>query len=88
MGRTKTQKFIDNKHDPRIVEEGKDFFTKSKGNWAKDFYNNNNPLVLELACGRGEYTVGLAPHFPDHNFLGVDRKGERMAVGTQNAREQ
>ena len=61
----------------------KDF--KYKGNWKQDFFMNNNPLVLELGCGKGEYTVGLAKQFPGKNFLGVDIKGSRMWVGAKQA---
>jgi tRNA (guanine-N7-)-methyltransferase len=53
-----------------------------KGKW-NGFFKNLNPLVLELACGRGEYTVGLATLFPQHNFLGVDVKGNRMFIGAK-----
>lgn len=53
-----------------------------KGNWC-DFFKNKNPLVLELACGRGEYTVGLARLFPHGNFLGIDVKGNRMFIGAK-----
>lgn len=53
-----------------------------KGNW-KFFFRNSNPLILELACGRGEYTVGLARLFPQQNFLGVDVKGNRMFIGAK-----
>ena len=52
-----------------------------KGHWNRDFFNNSNPIVLELGCGRGEYTVGLARLFPDKNFIGVDIKGSRMWTG-------
>lgn len=52
------------------------------GKWT-DFFKNNNPLVLELACGRGEYTAGLALLFPDQNFVGVDVKGNRMYIGAK-----
>lgn len=52
------------------------------GNWHQ-FFKNNNPLVLELACGRGEYTVGLSRMFPQQNFIGVDVKGNRMHIGAR-----
>ena len=52
-----------------------------QGNWKKQFFKNTNPLVLELGCGMGEYTVGLAEKFPDKNFLGIDIKGARMWQG-------
>ena len=52
-----------------------------KGKWGKDFFKNNNPLVVELGCGMGEYTVGLAKKYPEKNFLGIDIKGARMWQG-------
>ena len=52
-----------------------------KGNWKKQFFQNDNPLVLELGCGMGEYSVGLAEKYPDKNFLGIDIKGARMWQG-------
>ena len=56
-----------------------------KGKWNEQFFKNNNPIVLELGCGRGEYTVGLAKMFPDKNFIGVDIKGARMWTGATQA---
>lgn len=56
-----------------------------KGNWRKDYFHNDNPIVLELGCGRGEYTVGLARMLPDVNFIGVDIKGARMWTGATQA---
>jgi tRNA (guanine-N7-)-methyltransferase len=58
-----------------------------KGNWNKVFFKNNNPLVLELGCGKGEYTVGLAERFPDKNYIGIDIKGARMWKGALYATE-
>lgn len=58
-----------------------------KGRWHADFFRNDNPIVLELGCGKGEYTVGLARRFPDKNFIGVDIKGARMWTGASEARE-
>jgi tRNA (guanine-N7-)-methyltransferase len=54
-----------------------------KGNWNHNFFRNNNPLVLELGCGKGEYTTGLAKHFPDKNFIGIDIKGARIWKGAR-----
>ena len=56
-----------------------------KGHWGRDFFKNDNPIVLELGCGRGEYTVGLARRYPDKNFIGVDIKGARMWTGATDA---
>lgn len=56
-----------------------------KGNWNKNYFKNNNPIVLELGCGKGEYTVGLAQRYPDINFIGVDIKGNRIWTGARTA---
>lgn len=61
---------------------------KLKGNWNKDFFNNNNPIVLELGCGKGEYTVGLARQNPQMNFIGIDIKGARMWRGAKTALDE
>lgn len=57
------------------------------GKWHSDFFHNDNPIVLELGCGRGEYCVGLGRMFPDKNFIGVDIKGARMWSGATEAKE-
>lgn len=56
-----------------------------KGNWARKFFGNDKPIVLELGCGKGEYTVGLAKQQPDKNFIGIDIKGARMHTGAKQA---
>ena len=56
-----------------------------KGKWMSDIFKNNNPLVLELGCGKGEYSVGLASKYPNKNFLGIDVKGSRMWKGASDA---
>jgi len=56
-----------------------------KGCWTKEIFGNSNPLVLELGCGKGEYTVALAEKYPEKNFLGVDIKGARIWVGATKA---
>ena len=56
-----------------------------KGHWNRDFFKNDHPIVLELGCGRGEYTVGLGRMYPDKNFIGVDIKGARMWTGATDA---
>jgi len=58
-----------------------------KGKWKTDHYKNSNPLVLELACGRGEYSLGLGEMYPERNFLGVDIKGARIWRGAKTALE-
>ncbi len=64
----------------------KDFLLK--GNWKKEFYKNENPLVLELGCGKGEYSVNLAKKYPNKNFLGIDIKGARFWRGAKTALEE
>tara|TARA_R110000787_G_scaffold137132_1_gene249848 strand:- start:3681 stop:4355 length:675 start_codon:yes stop_codon:yes gene_type:complete len=59
-----------------------------KGNWNRDFFKNENPIVLELGCGKGEYSVNLAKMFPEKNFLGIDIKGARFWRGAKTALEQ
>ena len=59
-----------------------------KGQWNQYFFKNNNPITLELACGRGEYTLALAEKYPDRNFIGVDIKGARIWRGATNALAQ
>lgn len=56
-----------------------------RGHWGERYFHNNNPIVLELGCGKGEYTVGLAKRHPDMNFIGVDIKGARMWTGATEA---
>lgn len=58
-----------------------------KGHWREEYFHNQNPIVLELGCGKGEYTVELARMFPDMNFIGVDIKGARMHTGAKLALE-
>lgn len=58
------------------------------GKWHSEFFHNTNPIVLELGCGKGEYTVGLAKKFPDKNFIGLDIKGARMWSGATQARDE
>ena len=59
-----------------------------KGQWGKAYFGNDNSIVLELGCGKGEYTVGLARMFPNINFIGVDIKGARIWTGATQAREE
>jgi tRNA (guanine-N7-)-methyltransferase len=77
----------DNVFQPEIGEvAGKDH--PIKGKWNKEFFKNENPIVLELGCGKGEYTVGLANTFQKNNFIGIDIKGARMWRGAKTANQQ
>ncbi|MFC3881459.1 tRNA (guanosine(46)-N7)-methyltransferase TrmB [Algoriphagus namhaensis] len=82
MGRNKLARFRQNEENSNVIQEGKDIFNIIKGNWRSAQFNNNNPLVVELACGRGEFTVGLGREFRDQNFVGVDIKGSRIWKGS------
>ncbi len=78
MAQKKLQRFADIKTFPNVLE----YPVAMKGQW-HIFFKNNNPVILELACGRGEYTVGLAKLFPGSNFIGIDVKGNRMYIGAK-----
>lgn len=88
MARGKQKKFDKNKHRAFIVEDGKPFYQQSKGRWHQEHFGNENPIVLELACGRGEYTVGLAQVYPERNFIGIDIKGDRIWKGGNTVEEK
>jgi tRNA (guanine-N7-)-methyltransferase len=68
-------------------EQSKEEGLPLKGKWKKEYFKNNNPIVLELGCGKGEYTIGLAKRFPEKNFIGVDIKGNRIWTGAKTAIE-
>ena len=80
MAQKKLQRFGEIKKFPNVLE----YPEKIAGKWNEHF-KNDNPLVLELACGRGEYATGLAQLFPQQNFIGVDIKGNRIWVGAKYA---
>ena len=61
---------------------------KLKGKWKESVFKNSNPIVLELGCGKGEYSVGLAERYPEKNFIGVDIKGARLFRGAKTAIEK
>jgi len=85
--RKKLDRFADNDQRQNIVQPGKAVFDSIKGKW-NTYFGNDNPLVFELGCGRGEYTIGLARRFPDTNFVGVDVKGARIWKGSSVAEEE
>ena len=59
-----------------------------KGKWQKDYFKNDHPITIELGCGKGEYTVGLAKKYPNRNFIGIDLKGARMWQGAKVVQEE
>ena len=72
--KSKLQKFAELASNPIVLEKN----PALKGRWNKDFFRNEHPIILELACGKGDYTLGMAKLFPDKNFIGVDIKGNRI----------
>jgi tRNA (guanine-N7-)-methyltransferase len=88
MGRKKLIRFARNTESYNVVEASKEIYTQIRGNWQRLHFKNQNPIVLELGCGRGEYSVGLARNFPQYNFVGVDVKGDRMYIGSQQAQHE
>lgn len=89
MSKGKLAKFADMAQNPLVVEmpynPKMDIQPTLCGKWHSDFFHNEQPIVLELGCGRGEYTVGLGRACPEKNFIGVDIKGARMWTGAQEA---
>ncbi len=91
MGKNKLKKFAQNEQFEHVLQPAfseifqKDF--RLKGCWNEEF-GNDNPIVLELACGKGEYTVGQARLFPEKNFIGIDIKGARLFTGALQAKEE
>ena len=87
MPRVKLHRFTDNAIRPDIIEPGKPGYEQLGGQWRTQFFQAPYPLTLEVGCGKGEYTVGLAQRHPTRNFLGLDIKGERIWRGSTRATE-
>ncbi|NBC25460.1 MAG: tRNA (guanosine(46)-N7)-methyltransferase TrmB [Bacteroidetes bacterium] len=90
MGKNKLQRYAENKELENVIEHGafgEDDFSH-KGRWAQEVFGNKNPIIVELACGKGEYTTSLAERFPNKNFIGIDIKGDRIWKGAKRAIEQ
>jgi tRNA (guanine-N7-)-methyltransferase len=71
-----------------VIEPTKAIYQQIKGKWHSDHFGNDRPITVELACGRGEYSIGMGKLFPEKNFIGVDIKGERIWKGSTLAVEQ
>ncbi|WP_027003702.1 tRNA (guanosine(46)-N7)-methyltransferase TrmB [Hugenholtzia roseola] len=85
MARKKLIRFGENLTRSNVFEPEKEGYTELIGTWREKVFQNTNPLILELACGYGEYSVGLAAQKPDQNFIGIDIKGERLWKGSTDA---
>jgi len=93
MGKDKLRKWAENAtfnhvFEPDLKEAVRGVDSDVKGKWATEVFSNNNPITLELGCGKGEYTVGLAKQYPNRNFIGVDIKGHRFWRGAKTAKEE
>ena len=91
-GKRKLQQFAEIKTFNNVLEVSfKEAYNKRhplSGNWSTEVFKNDNPIVLELGCGKGEYTLGLARAYPDKNFIGIDIKGARMWRGAKTALDE
>ena len=89
--KNKLKRFQDNEIFDNVVQPTRSEIVDNtyvyKGKWKQDFFKNDKPLILELGCGKGEYTVGLAKRNPDCNYLGIDIKGARFWRGAKTALE-
>lgn len=91
MGKNKLAKFEENLHFPNLFQvqslpDSPD--AEIKGKWRTDFFKNPGAIVVELGCGKGDYTIGLSRNFPEKNFIGVDIKGARLWRGCKTASEE
>ena len=89
--KNKLKRFKENETFANVFQPSRDELIESrykfKGRWNADVFKNENPIVLELGCGKGEYTIGLAKRFPNKNFIGIDIKGARFWRGAKTALE-
>lgn len=87
--KNKQKRFKENETFANVLQPTRDDLVNQsyplKGQWNTSFFKNNNPLILELGCGKGEYSVSLAKKFPDKNFIGIDIKGARFWRGAKTA---
>lgn len=92
MGKGKLEKFRENATFTHVIEpEVKSYLAYDhplKDKWNSEIFKNNHPIVLELGCGKGEYSVGLARRFPEKNFIGVDIKGARIWRGAKTSQQE
>lgn len=85
MSRQKTYKYEWAERLENVIQSPKEFWSACQGAWNTQYFKNDHKLVVELGCGRGEYTNGLGRLFPNMNFVGVDVKGDRLAAGGREA---
>lgn len=88
MSRSKLAKFKVIAESANVIEPGKPLFETIKGCWQEKYFNNNHDIIVEIGCGKGDYTLGMANLFPNKNYIGVDIKGSRLWKGSTVAQEQ
>ena len=88
MGKDKLKRFEEIKTFPNVLEPPVMETYTNKGKWHQEIFKNDKPIVLELGCGKGEYSVGLAKLYPDKNFVGIDIKGNRIYIGAKECLEK
>lgn len=90
--KNKLKRFKENETFGNVYQPSREELVESKfdlkGQWSKNVFNNQNPIVIELGCGKGEYSVGLARRYPNKNFIGIDIKGARFWRGAKTAVEE
>jgi tRNA (guanine-N7-)-methyltransferase len=90
--KNKLKRFLENETFSNLFQPSREILLADefslKGNWHREYFKNNRPIVLELGCGKGEYTLGLSERYPDKNFIGIDIKGARIWRGAKTASEQ
>lgn len=90
--KNKLKRFKENETFENVIQPSREEIVNQtyplKGKWTSEFFKNERPLILELGCGKGEYTVGLAKRYPEYNFLGIDIKGARFWRGAKTALEE
>ena len=97
MGKNKQKKFAEvrtfsnvfqifDHQNPELVDKDLNIIN-NKGRWRNNYFKNDNPIILELACGKGDYSLALANHYPNQNFIGIDIKGARIWTGAKRALE-
>ena len=87
MGKDKLKRFAAIKEFNNVYEPVMNEVSDLRGKWKSDVFKNDNPIVLELGCGKGEYSVGLGKQYPNKNFIGCDLKGNRIYIGAKEALE-